>query len=214
MTRSELYALVWAEPGHTLARRLGLSGAGLAKLCDRHAIPIPTRGYWQRLGAGQPVGPTPLPEFAVDEVIPRFRLLDAAGAPREPGEPGKWLIPGVLRRAAPRAAATPGSAPPPMPQSNGFSKLFGPRDDGAWHGKCARRNLCRRVHVWQTHRLPMRGLVLIDLCATAGIAGWHPSGEPSCSTPERRSPCPVPGSSWWGARSSPNRRSPMAAAQP
>lgn len=60
LTRSELYARVWTEPLIAIAAMYGISNVGLAKLCKRFAIPIPARGYWQKLWAGQPVEPLPL----------------------------------------------------------------------------------------------------------------------------------------------------------
>jgi hypothetical protein len=37
----------------TLANEFGISDVGLAKLCRRHQIPLPGRGYWARLQFGQ-----------------------------------------------------------------------------------------------------------------------------------------------------------------
>jgi hypothetical protein len=59
--RQQLYELVWSEPMTTLASSLCLSGVGLAKACRRGDIPVPPRGYWARLSAGQRVARTPLP---------------------------------------------------------------------------------------------------------------------------------------------------------
>jgi hypothetical protein len=61
LTREELYARIWAEPIDRLAPKFGISGVGLAKLCRRHQIPVPGRGYWARRAAGQRVIQTPLP---------------------------------------------------------------------------------------------------------------------------------------------------------
>jgi hypothetical protein len=46
LTREELYGLVWATPIDRLAKDYGLSGNGLAKICFRHHVPRPGRGYW------------------------------------------------------------------------------------------------------------------------------------------------------------------------
>lgn len=46
LTRQELYDLVWAHPVSKLAKDYGLSDRGLAKLCERHSVPTPPRGYW------------------------------------------------------------------------------------------------------------------------------------------------------------------------
>jgi hypothetical protein len=70
LSRRDLYEAVWAEPMTTTASRYGLSDRGLAKLCERHQIPVPARGYWRRKETGQPVTPDPLPEApaAVDKI--------------------------------------------------------------------------------------------------------------------------------------------------
>ena len=63
LRREELYERVWLTPIHRLAKEFGLSDVGLAKLCRRHQVPVPGRGYWRRLQTGQkPVRP-PLPEI-------------------------------------------------------------------------------------------------------------------------------------------------------
>lgn len=36
----------------TVAARYGISGVGLGKVCRRHRIPVPGRGYWQQVRAG------------------------------------------------------------------------------------------------------------------------------------------------------------------
>lgn len=60
MTREELYKLVWTTPIQKLAAIYGLSDKGFAKTCDRHLIPVPSRGYWAKIHAGQAVKRTPL----------------------------------------------------------------------------------------------------------------------------------------------------------
>jgi hypothetical protein len=60
-TREQLYDLVWSGPISTLAKSLALSDVGLAKACRRGDIPLPPRGYWAKLNAGQRVTREPLP---------------------------------------------------------------------------------------------------------------------------------------------------------
>jgi hypothetical protein len=61
LTCDELYNLVWSEPVARIAKNLGISDVGLAKRCRREAVPLPPRGYWARIAAGQtPIRP-PLP---------------------------------------------------------------------------------------------------------------------------------------------------------
>lgn len=59
-TREELHELVWATPIQKLAAEFGLSDRGLAKTCARHLVPVPPRGHWARIEAGQSVKRTPL----------------------------------------------------------------------------------------------------------------------------------------------------------
>jgi hypothetical protein len=59
-TRKELYELVWSTPIVQLAEQLGFSDRGLAKVCERHQIPVPGRGHWARLAAGKNPTRTPL----------------------------------------------------------------------------------------------------------------------------------------------------------
>lgn len=59
--REQLYEFVWTAPRLEIARRLGVSDVALGKLCRRAEIPMPTRGYWARIEAGQQVRRTPLP---------------------------------------------------------------------------------------------------------------------------------------------------------
>ena len=55
MTRRELYDLVWSKPILKLAEEFNLSDRGLAKICERHRVPVPPRGYWAKLAAGKKV---------------------------------------------------------------------------------------------------------------------------------------------------------------
>jgi hypothetical protein len=59
-TRQALYDLVWSTPIATLATRFDISDRGLAKICERHHVPVPGRGYWAKIEAGQPATKTPL----------------------------------------------------------------------------------------------------------------------------------------------------------
>lgn len=59
-TRRELYDLVWARPMVKLAGEFGLSDVGLRKICAKHGIPKPPRGYWAKLNFGKPVKRSPL----------------------------------------------------------------------------------------------------------------------------------------------------------
>jgi hypothetical protein len=62
VTRRELYRLLWTEPTTKVAKTYSISDVGLAKICDKHDIPRPPRGYWARLQHGQKPEQTPLPK--------------------------------------------------------------------------------------------------------------------------------------------------------
>jgi hypothetical protein len=61
VSRRELYDQVWSVPMARLAKKYGLSDSGLAKICRKHNIPRPPRGYWAKTAAGQKLKHTPLP---------------------------------------------------------------------------------------------------------------------------------------------------------
>lgn len=59
-SRQEMYDLVWSTPIQKLAEQFGISDRGLAKICLRYQVPVPGRGYWAKIDAGQPANKTPL----------------------------------------------------------------------------------------------------------------------------------------------------------
>jgi hypothetical protein len=61
LSRTELHALVWAEPLRHLARRFGISDQSLAKLCDCFDIPRPRPGHWNKVAAGKEIAVPALP---------------------------------------------------------------------------------------------------------------------------------------------------------
>lgn len=60
-TRQALYDLLWSKPKTVVAAELGLSDVGLGKICREANIPIPPRGYWARIKAGQKPARIPFP---------------------------------------------------------------------------------------------------------------------------------------------------------
>lgn len=68
-TRKELYDQVWSTPMIKLAKQYGLSDRGLSKICNKHDIPCPPRGYWAKLQAGKKVKKIPLPPTESTDVI-------------------------------------------------------------------------------------------------------------------------------------------------
>jgi hypothetical protein len=68
-TREQLYELVWQHPLLQLAQRYAMSDVGLSKLCARHDIPTPPRGYWAKIQAGTKPSRTRLPASADTSLI-------------------------------------------------------------------------------------------------------------------------------------------------
>lgn len=52
MSRQELYDLVWSKPMRDAAATIPMSDVGLKKACRRHNVPVPPRGYWNKVRAG------------------------------------------------------------------------------------------------------------------------------------------------------------------
>jgi len=63
LPRSQLYELVWTKPVRDLAAEFGISDVALAKRCRALKIPVPPRGYWARVAAGQEPRRPALPPF-------------------------------------------------------------------------------------------------------------------------------------------------------
>jgi hypothetical protein len=62
LSREDLYELTWSKPLSELAKDFGISDVALAKRCRRLGIPVPGRGYWARVDAGQNTYRPQLPE--------------------------------------------------------------------------------------------------------------------------------------------------------
>ncbi len=76
-TREQLYELVWQKPAVRIAEEFGISDVGLAKICSRHGIPKPQRGYWARSEDTRPPRPA-LPVAKIPRPI-RLPVLVAEG---------------------------------------------------------------------------------------------------------------------------------------
>lgn len=60
--RESLYNEVWTDPVTVVAQRYGMSDNGLRKNLRRLWIPLPPKGYWARVKAGQKVPKSELPK--------------------------------------------------------------------------------------------------------------------------------------------------------
>lgn len=60
ITRQDLYRKVWSAPIRNLSMEHSLSDVAFLKICKKHNIPTPPRGYWAKIQAGQYIASTPL----------------------------------------------------------------------------------------------------------------------------------------------------------
>lgn len=58
--REKLYKEIWAEPMIKVAQRYSVSDVALKKTCKKLNIPVPGRGYWSKVYAGEKL---PIPEL-------------------------------------------------------------------------------------------------------------------------------------------------------
>ena len=78
LDRAALFERVWTEPVWKLAKEWGLSDRGLAKACARLRIPLPARGFWAKVQAGQRPRRPSLPEVnrgEAEEILIRGRMI-------------------------------------------------------------------------------------------------------------------------------------------
>lgn len=83
VTRTALYEQVWTTPMMKLATEYRITGTGLAKVCRKANIPVPPRGYWNKLQYGKPVikrPPLPATTNGAVETITIQPSSPAAGA--------------------------------------------------------------------------------------------------------------------------------------
>jgi hypothetical protein len=62
--RADLYKLVWKEPVVKLSSRFGVCGVAVVKAYRKYKIPLPGRGYWAQIAAGESIPKTPLPQIS------------------------------------------------------------------------------------------------------------------------------------------------------
>ncbi|MBP7674978.1 MAG: hypothetical protein KBB14_01555 [Thermoanaerobaculia bacterium] len=96
LSRSELFERVWNTPMSSLAQEFAISDVGLAKICRRHGVPRPGRGYWARHAAGQtlkrpklpapPAGSAETIRFLIPEPLP-----ESVQNPASPPEVLEWI---------------------------------------------------------------------------------------------------------------------------
>jgi len=61
LSRRDLYRRVWSKPLSGVAKELGVSPNGIAKICNRLLVPYPSRGHWAKVSGGKAPARPPLP---------------------------------------------------------------------------------------------------------------------------------------------------------
>lgn len=70
LTREKLFEMIWSEPIGKVAEQFGLTGNGLAKICDRLNIPRPSRAHWTRSAERREQRPElPSPPVGLSEIV-------------------------------------------------------------------------------------------------------------------------------------------------
>ena len=80
ISREDLYDRVWRIPMRTLATEFGVSDQGLAKICARHTIPRPPRGFLAKKEAGLTVEQQPLPALSDETASAMITITRASPA--------------------------------------------------------------------------------------------------------------------------------------
>jgi hypothetical protein len=98
MSRRRLFELVWAKPITQLALEFGMPPKHLAKACDRHDIPRPDPGHWQKLAYGKKLRTAELPQehFGADSLV----IVDIEEQPI-----GSSVLPDMMKPGWPRQRA-------------------------------------------------------------------------------------------------------------
>jgi hypothetical protein len=157
ITRKELYNRVWAEPMNKLAREYGLSDVGLAKICKKHNIPRPPRGYWARKAAGYKVKQLPLPpggEVTLEirpnprtQKASKYREVVSKMAPSEKSEETPIVVPDRLSSPHPLIRRSSDILNARQPNDVG---LVNPPDKGCLDIAVSKNSLRRALRIMDT----------------------------------------------------------------
>src|SRR6202035_1042703 len=105
----ELYELAWSKALSSLAKDFGISDVALAKRCRGLEIPIPGRGYWARVEAGQKPARPKLPAREAqwsDRFAWTLARFPHAPMPASPDEEGADPMAAQIAALAVSAAAS------------------------------------------------------------------------------------------------------------
>lgn len=156
--RQTLYEEVWADPVIIVAKRYGLSDVGLAKICKKLAIPLPSRGYWAKIKAGKTMGKVALPKLAPSKES-FIRLVKPAPEIAETKQVTRKLA-HVVREQA-RNITVPSELADPHPLVKAAAKRLKQRD--GWTNDSGLRSAPSEVLNIEVTRLSLdRALLIAD----------------------------------------------------
>jgi hypothetical protein len=124
LTREKLYEDVWTRPVTQVAKDIGISDVAVAKICRKLNVPVPARGYWARVAAGQPRKKPALPPAS--STTPQSHRLRRWRAPVDPIEVK------VAQQDAPAVTVPPSLESPHrlVRTSQAFLQRVAKEDDG------------------------------------------------------------------------------------
>lgn len=111
ISRNELFEAAWDRPLTKIAAEFGVTSTALRKMCDRHYIPVPGRGYWAAVASGKvfprpklgPIKDHRLEEIFIRGVTPAMtaavairqsrRVLPTEDAPHDPAVDDAEAVP-------------------------------------------------------------------------------------------------------------------------
>ncbi|WP_114943876.1 hypothetical protein [Microvirga calopogonii] len=96
LTRRALYDPFWSKPVTKVAAEFQISDVGPGKICDRHRVPTPPRGYWAKIEVGSKVKQA----LFVEVNDPGLDRIEIIGSLTQLPEPVREL---VMRHKAERA---------------------------------------------------------------------------------------------------------------
>ncbi len=68
ISRKALYDEIWTDSARKVAERYEITYSRFLKICKDKNIPIPSSGYWTKLGCNKPVQRTPLPDSKIETI--------------------------------------------------------------------------------------------------------------------------------------------------
>lgn len=103
-SRKRLYEEVWSDPVTKVAKTYGITEAALRKICKKHDIPVPKRGYWRKVEVGKRPAQYTLPNAREDEKVVIYGAKSSASPNvrkrrrKQADQPKPLTVPDTLRK--------------------------------------------------------------------------------------------------------------------